>query len=206
MKKNNLFFYLTAYSALLVPAPGRFVYGFTLMTELLLLSAVASLSILFVQKIKFEQLKSTIFILALIAFVILFRQIMILINAEVVLTLGFVLFLPPVSLFILNILFLQTNTNFLEQFKHNIIKTLFFALGGMIIFLIRDILGYGTFTFFGKNHFIYEKILLNSEDIGIFSLLATIPGVIILLVLIYFICIQICKKIDILKIKENNKG
>lgn len=206
MKKNNLFFYFTVYLALLVPAPGRFVYGFTLMTELLFLSAAASLSILFVQKIKFEQLKSTIFISIVIAFVILFRQIMILINAEVVLTLGFLLFLPPVSLFILNILFSQTNENFLEQFKQNIVKTLFFTLGGTIVFLIRDIFGYGTFTFFGKNRFIYEKILFDPEKIGVFSLLATIPGVIILLVLTYFISVQIFKKIDILKIKENNKG
>ena len=79
---------------------------------------------------------------------------------------------------------------------------LIFTLGGMMIFLIRDILGYGTFTFFGKNHFIYEKLLFNENSVGIFSLLASIPGVLIILGIIYFIFIQISKKIDILKNKE----
>lgn len=202
MKKDNMFFYLTAYLALLIPAPGRFVYGFTLMSEVFLLSIIGSLSVLLIEKIKFEQLKSIIFILILVSFSILFRQIIVMINSQVALTLGFVIFLPPVSLFILNILFTQKKENFSGQFKHTVFKTLIFTLGGMIIFLIRDIFGYGTFTFFGKNHFIYEKVLFDSNKIGIFSLLASIPGVLIILGIIYFIFIQISKKIEILKNKE----
>lgn len=202
MKKDNMFFYLTAYLALLIPSPGRFVYGFTLMSEVFLLSIIGSLSVLLIEKIKFEQLKSIIFILILVSFSILFRQIIVMINSQVALTLGFVIFLPPVSLFILNILFTQKIENFSGQFKHTVFKTLIFTLGGMIIFLIRDIFGYGTFTFFGKNHFIYEKVLFDSNKIGIFSLLASIPGVLIILGIIYFIFIQISKKIEILKNKE----
>ena len=202
MKKENMFLYLTAYLALLIPIPGRFVYGFTLMSEVFLLSIIGSLSVLLIEKIKFEQLKSIIFILILVSFSILFRQIIVMINSQVALTLGFVIFLPPVSLFILNILFTQKIENFSGQFKHTVLKTLIFTLGGMIIFLIRDIFGYGTFTFFGKNHFIYEKVLFDSNKIGIFSLLASIPGVLIILGIIYFIFIQISKKIEILKNKE----
>ena len=202
MKKNNMFFYLTAYLALLIPAPGRFVYGFTLMTEVFLLSIIGGLSVLLIEKIKFDQLKSTLFILILVAFSILFRQILIIINSQVALTLGFVVFFPPVSLFILNILFTLTTERFLVQFRHRIVKMLIFTLGGMMIFLIRDILGYGTFTFFGKNHFIYEKVLFDSNKIGVFSLLASIPGVLVILGIIYFLFIQFSKKIEILKNKE----
>lgn len=202
MKKNNMFFYLTAYLALLIPAPGRFVYGFTLMTEVFLLSIIGELSVLLIEKIKFDQLKSTLFILILVAFSILFRQILIIINSQVALTLGFVVFFPPVSLFILNILFTLKTERFLVQFRHRIVKMLIFTLGGMMIFLIRDILGYGTFTFFGKNHFIYEKVLFDSNKIGVFSLLASIPGVLVILGIIYFLFIQFSKKIEILKNKE----
>lgn len=202
MKKNNMFFYLTAYLALLIPAPGRFVYGFTLMTEVFLLSIIGGLSVLLIEKIKFDQLKSTLFILILVAFSILFRQILIIINSQVTLTLGFVVFFPPVSLFILNILFTLKTEKFLVQFRHRIVKMLIFTLGGMMIFLIRDILGYGTFTFFGKNHFIYEKVLFDSNKIGVFSLLASIPGVLVILGIIYFLFIQFSKKIEILKNKE----
>lgn len=202
MKKNNMFFYLTAYLALLIPAPGRFVYGFTLMTEVFLLSIIGGLSVLLIEKIKFDQLKSTLFILILVAFSILFRQILIIINSQVALTLGFVVFFPPVSLFILNILFTLKTEKFLVQFRHGIVKMLIFTLGGMMIFLIRDILGYGTFTFFGKNHFIYEKVLFDSNKIGVFSLLASIPGVLVILGIIYFLFIQFSKKFEILKNKE----
>lgn len=202
MKKNNMFFYLTAYLALLIPAPGRFVYGFTLMTEVFLLSIIGGLSVLLIEKIKFDQLKSTLFILILVAFSILFRQILIIINSQVALTLGFVVFFPPVSLFILKILFTLKTEKFLVQFRHRIVKMLIFTLGGMMIFLIRDILGYGTFTFFGKNHFIYEKVLFDSNKIGVFSLLASIPGVLVILGIIYFLFIQFSKKIEILKNKE----
>ncbi len=202
MKKNNMFFYLTAYLALLIPAPGRFVYGFTLMTEVFLLSIIGGLSVLLIEKIKFDQLKSTLFILILVAFSILFRQILIIINSQVALTLGLVVFFPPVSLFILNILFTLKTEKFLVQFRHRIVKMLIFTLGGMMIFLIRDILGYGTFTFFGKNHFIYEKVLFDSNKIGVFSLLASIPGVLVILGIIYFLFIQFSKKIEILKNKE----
>lgn len=202
MKKNNMFFYLTAYLALLIPAPGRFVYGFTLMTEVFLLSIIGELSVLLIEKIKFDQLKSTLFILILVAFSILFRQILIIINSQVALTLGLVVFFPPVSLFILNILFTLKTEKFLVQFRHRIVKMLIFTLGGMMIFLIRDILGYGTFTFFGKNHFIYEKVLFDSNKIGVFSLLASIPGVLVILGIIYFLFIQFSKKIEILKNKE----
>ena len=202
MKKNNMFFYLTAYLALLIPAPGRFVYGFTLMTEVFLLSIIGGLSVLLIEKIKFDQLKSTLFILILVAFSILFRQVLIIINSQVALTLGLVVFFPPVSLFILNILFTLKTERFLVQFRHRIVKMLIFTLGGMMIFLIRDILGYGTFTFFGKNHFIYEKVLFDSNKIGVFSLLASIPGVLVILGIIYFLFIQFSKKIEILKNKE----
>lgn len=202
MKKNNMFFYLTAYLALLIPAPGRFVYGFTLMTEVFLLSIIGGLSVLLIEKIKFDQLKSTLFILILVAFSILFRQILIIINSQVALTLGFVVFFPPVSLFIINILFTLKTEKFLVQFRHRIVKMLIFTLGGMMIFLIRDILGYGTFTFFGKNHFIYEKVLFDSNKIGVFSLLASIPGVLVILGIIYFLFIQFSKKFEILKNKE----
>ena len=202
MKKNNMFFYLTAYLALLIPAPGRFVYGFTLMTEVFLLSIIGGLSVLLIEKIKFDQLKSTLFILILVAFSILFRQILIIINSQVALTLGFVVFFPPVSLFILNILFTLKTEKFLVQFRHRIVKMLIFTLGGMMIFLIRDILGYGTFTFFGKNHFIYEKVLFDSNKIGVFSLLASIPGLLVILGIIYFLFIQFSKKFEILKNKE----
>ena len=202
MKKNNMFFYLTAYLALLIPAPGRFVYGFTLMTEVFLLSIIGGLSVLLIEKSKFDQLKSTLFILILVAFSILFRQILIIINSQVALTLGFVVFFPPVSLFILNILFTLKTEKFLVQFRHRIVKMLIFTLGGMMIFLIRDILGYGTFTFFGKNHFIYEKVLFDSNKIGVFSLLASIPGVLVILGIIYFLFIQFSKKFEILKNKE----
>ena len=47
-----------------------------------------------------------------------------------------------------------------------------------------------------------EKVLFDSNKIGVFSLLASIPGVLVILGIIYFLFIQFSKKIEILKNKE----
>ena len=60
-KKNLMYVYITAYLALLVPTPGRFVYGLTLMLELFLLSIVGVLSVSLVKKLKLQEISSLLF-------------------------------------------------------------------------------------------------------------------------------------------------
>lgn len=203
MKDNkSLFVYIAAYLAILIPSPGRFVFGAVIMFELFLLVIIGTLINSFVSKIKMDELKTILIMMVLICFAIFYRQIVVILYPEIALILGFVLYLPPVSLFLVGYIFTDMDKPLGKRLKTNILNVLIFIVSGLLFFLFRDIAGYGTFTFFGSNHQIYEKVLLNSEGVGIFTFFASIPGAMILAGLILFTHICIRNKFIILKNSE----
>lgn len=50
MKKRSIYVFLSTSLAMLIPAPGRFVYGFVLVLELLFLMLIGTLSVSFAKK------------------------------------------------------------------------------------------------------------------------------------------------------------
>ena len=75
----------------------------------------------------------------------------------------------------------------------------------LLFFLLRDMAGYGTFTFFGPHHQIYEKVLISPENLRFFSIIASIPGALILSSVLLFIHIFVRNKFDILRKTEANQ-
>lgn len=202
MKKNSLYIYITAYLALLIPTPGRFVFGLTVLLELLLLVIVGTLTSSLIKELKLEEINTLVMMSVLVAFTILYRQIFVIIYPEIALVLGIIFYLPTASLFLLNNIFDKTDKTLLVRLKRNILKTSVFSLIGIVFFLFRDIAGYGTITFFGQKHHIYEKVLIDSNKIDLFSFFASIPGALILAGLILFVYILFIKKFNILKNAE----
>lgn len=207
MKNSNksLLVYVAAYLAILVPSPGRFVYGFVIMFELFLLTLIGTLINSLINKLKMEEMRTVLLMLVLICFAIFYRQIVAFNYPEIALTLGFIFYLPPVSLFLVGYVFSDLDEKLGIRIKNNIVHILIFFVSGMLFFLFRDIAGYGTITFLGKNHQIYEKVLLNEDGVGIFSFFASIPGAMILSGLILFIHICIKNKFNIIKNAEVQK-
>ena len=202
MKRRSVYFLIASILAMLVPAPGRFVYGVTLILELNLLMLFATLSVSLVKKIKMEELNTVLVLTIIISGAIFFRQIMIMIQPEVMLTLGYLVYLMPVSVFLMGYVFNNMEQTLQERLKLNMLHIFTFSIYALLFFLLRDLAGYGTFTFFGKNHQIYEKIIIPSEYIGIFQILASIPGALILSSLLLFIHIFIRNKFAIVKNAE----
>ncbi len=202
MKRRSVYLLIATILAVLVPSPGRFVYGVTLVIELNLLMLIGTLSISLVKKIKLEEMNTLIVLSIIIASTILFRQIMILLWPEIMLTLGFIIYLMPVSFFLIGYVFSNQTAPLQERLKVNMIHILTFSGYALLYFLLRDITGYGTFTFFGKNHQIFEKVLISPEKTGFFSIFASIPGAMILSSLLLFIHIYIRNKIAIIKRAE----
>lgn len=200
--KKSLFIYIAAYLAILIPSPGRFVFGVVIMLELFLLVVTGTLINSFVKKIKMDELNTIIIMLVLVCFAILYRQIIAILYPEIALVLGFVMYLPPVSLFLVGYIFTDMELPLGERMKSNVLDVSIFVISGLLFFLFRDIAGYGTFTFFGSNHQIYEKVLLNSDGVGIFTFFASIPGAMMLAGLILFTHICIRNKFQILKNSE----
>ena len=205
MKRNSIFLYAPIYLALIIPTPGRFVYGFTIFLEMVFLGIIGTLIASLINKLDFKKLETALILITIIAATILYRQILILICPVVALTLGFVLFLPPISLFIIGILFKNNEDPLKDRLVNNMSVIGLFSIFGLLFFLIRDILGYGTFTFIGRNHQIFEKVIIESDNLTAFSFIASIPGALILAGLLLFIAIIIRKKITIVKNAETVK-
>jgi hypothetical protein len=166
---------------------------------------VSTLAISLIKKIKLEALNTVTLLTFIIAFTILFRQIMIILWPEVMLTLGYLIYLMPISVFLIGYVFNEMEKPLAERLKFNMFHIMTFSLYAMLFFLLRDIAGYGTFTFFGKNHQIFEKVIIPSNRLGFFSIFASIPGAMILSSILLFIHIYVRNKIAIIKRAEVKK-
>lgn len=198
MKSKAFFLYLAAFLVLLIPSPGRFVYGFTLMIELFFLTTLGTLVLILIKKLKLVELKTVLLLFSLIVITVIFRQIFILLYPEVVLNLGFIIYLPAISTFLICFLSERQDFETKQLIIENIIRAVIFFVFGTLFFLFRDVVGYGTITFFGKHHQIVEKVIFNSEQIGIFSFLASVPGALLLSALITFLHLTVRKKFKII--------
>ena len=57
MKRRSVYLLIATILAILVPSPGRFVYGITLVLELNLVMLIGTLSVSLVKKMKLEEIK-----------------------------------------------------------------------------------------------------------------------------------------------------
>ena len=205
MKRRSIYVFVSATLAMIVPSPGRFVYGLVLILLLNFLMLIGTIANSIVKKFKLQELQSTVIFTFLICGTILFRQLFIMLNPEVVLTLGFVMFLIPVSFFVIGYLFNNYEEPFNKRIKFSFTHSLTFSFYALLIFLIRDIFGYGTITYFGSGLQIVEKILLPEDSLSILSFFASIPGVLILSSVILFFHIISRNKLNIIRNTDSIK-
>lgn len=190
MKQKKSFMYIASFLALTIPCTGRFVFGCTLMIELFILEILGILLNSLVTKLKFNEIRTYFVMFFMIAITILYRQILVLTYTDIALSFGFLIYLPTVSVFLTHTLFTDFEEPLADRIKANLLSTLMFSISILIFFLFRDIAGYGTFTFFGRNHRIFEKVLFNPNKIGLFTFFASIPGALVLTgLVIYFVLI-----------------
>ena len=189
MNRNKPFVYSVAFLSLTIPTPGRFVFGLVLVFEILLLEIFGILSNSLATKLKFNEIRSYFVMLILISLTILYRQILAIAYPEIVLSLGFILFFPPVSAYLHYNMFTDLDKPLGQRLQLHISKILKFSVVFLFFFLFRDIAGFGTVTFFGSNHRLLEKVILNPDKIGIFMFFASIPGALILIGMLIYLFI-----------------
>ena len=205
MIQKKSFMYIASFLVLTIAPTGRFVFGMTLVLELILLEVLGVLINSLVTKLKFEEIRTYFVMFFMIAITVLFRQILVLTCTEVALILGFFLYFPTTSVFLTHTLFANHEQPLSIRLKHNLLSTLMFSIIILSFYLFRDIAGYGTFTFFGKNHRIYEKVLFNPDNVGIFTFFATIPGALVLTGIIIYVFLFIRNKFRIISGKGEKK-
>ena len=205
MKQKKSFMYIASFLALTIPTTGRFVYGFTLILELIILEALGVLLNSLVSKLKLNEIRTYFVMFFMIAITILYRQILVITYTEIALALGFILYFPPVSVFLTHTLFTEYDEPLAEKMNRNLLATLVFSFFILLFFLFRDVAGYGTFTFFGRNHRVFEKIILNPENVGIFTFFASIPGALVLTSLTIYLFLFLRNKMRIVSGKGEQK-
>ena len=205
MKQRKSFMYIASFLSLTIPTPGRFVFGFTLILELFILEVLGVLLNSLVTKLKFNEIRTYFVMFFMIAITLLYRQILVLTYTEVALNLGFLIYVPPVSVFLTHTLFSDYHEPLVNRLKTILLNTSFFSFMILGFFLFRDIAGYGTFTFFGKNHRIFEKVIMNPEKVGIFTFFASISGALVLTGLVMYLFLFLRNKARIISGKGEIK-
>ena len=179
MKRKSTYVFLAAALMMLVLDPGRFVYGFVLVIELNFIVLMGTLSVSLVKKLKLDEIQSVTVIFLMLASTVLYRQIIVLMQPEIVLTLGFLIYVIPLSFYSIGYVFADTEKKLSDRLKNNMIQSLMYSIFALLFFIIRDLLGYGTFTFFGTGHQIYEKVIIKADRTGLLSIIASVPGALI---------------------------
>lgn len=202
MKRRSIYVFITAALAMLIPSPGRFVYGVTLVLEYNFLIILGTFANNFVKKIKLGELEKAVTLIFVVSGAILFRQIMIIFQPEVILNLGVLFYFIPFSLFFIGYLFSYPEYSLGNKMKFVTSHSFTYSIFALIIFLLRDILGYGTFTFYGPNHQIFEKVIINSDKANLLSFIASIPGAFVLCAIMLFIHVSFRYKYNIFRNAE----
>lgn len=204
MNRKTISIYMTATCAMSIVVPGRFAIGIIIAIEVLLLSIFGILFRNLLCILKIKELKSVAICSLIVAFTILFKQILILISPETALQLSFIIYLPAISSFSSVFLFEEKRRSLKEEISLNVSTSLVFAIYILIFSLIRDIIGYGTITLISLNKII-EIVIFDSNYIAAGTFFATIPGALVLSALFLAAFLTIEKKALIIKKVGINK-
>lgn len=202
MKRFSIYAFIAFTLTMIIPMPGRFVYGVVLALEFNFLVLFGSLINSFINKLKLNELKSFLYIFFFIIITVLFRQILKITQPEIALTLGILTFFPSVSIFLLGYIFTNSEKKLSEKIKIDMKDSLFYTIYLLIFNLFRDIVGYGTFTFFGANHQIYQKVLFDSSKLSFTSIFASLPGSLAATAIIMYVYFFLKNKFQIIKNAE----
>lgn len=174
--------------ALLIASPGRFAFGLIICAELFFLAICGLIVSALLEKLNLNQFKSILTIITLIFSTILYKQIIMWLFPLIALQLSFVFYLPAISSYMIGMIYKNDSK---IKFSENIKIISFFSIFALVFYLIRDILGFGSFTFPTLNG-IFELILFNPKTLSWSVFFASMPGALFLVSvsILIFVCIQ----------------
>ena len=202
MRKSIYYIFTAASFALLVSTTGRFAYGLILILEFNILLCSGFLFSGLVKKINIANLDYAVTLSSIIFSAVLYKLILVLISPVLALTLSFSIFMPAVSAFLIGNIFYDSENqdiHFIDAVK----MTGKFSIYALVFFLLRDILGFGTFTFPSKNG-IHEFFLFDSTKSMFFSFFASVPGALMLVALTIVLLVFLQKKFNIVERTESD--
>lgn len=202
MNKYLYYIFTSISFALLIAAPGRFAFGLILCFELFFLIFTGFLFSFILKRLELNEMNSVFTVISLIFSTILYKQIIMCFFPLIALQLSFVFYLPAVTSYIIGIVYKNVNSSTKISLIENVKVTGLFSILALIFYLIRDIIGYGTFTF-PSSKGLFEYQILNSEKFVWGTLFASIPGSLVLVSVTILIFIFVQKKFNIIERAED---
>lgn len=191
MEKNRIDFFFPLSLVTLIPVPGRFAFAVTLIVLLYFLVVATLVFKRLTLDFFDEDSRSLIMALVLICLCVLFRQVLILFSPVTALVLGLTIFMPALTSFIFGNLCSSAQNNFSGEMKRGLKDCTLFSLLMATFFLLRDVLGYGTFSLPCHSGLWEVRLFSISSSLLPLSFFASIPGAVILL----FLCFSVFRVI-----------
>ena len=180
--------YIGTTLAIVLPFPGRIAYGIFALLHFKVSVVLLTLMFYAINLLDVTFLRLGICSLELVALTILYKQLLVIFCPVAALTIGFSFYLPAVSAVVITIFNLRIKNSIKESCLDKLKKSLSISAFCFIIFVLRDILGFGTITLPNWQSLLVIKIpeIPFLAGNSFMSFFATIPGCMVLTVLIFF--------------------
>lgn len=180
--------YIGTTLAIVLPFPGRIAYGIFALLHFNVSVVLLTLMFYAINLLNVKFLRLGICSLELVALTILYKQLLVIFCPVAVLTIGFSFYLPAVSAVVITIFNLRIKNSIKESCLDKLKKSLSISAFCFIIFVLRDILGFGTITLPNWQSLLVIKIpeIPFLAGNSFMSFFATIPGCMVLTVLVFF--------------------
>ena len=180
--------YIGTTLAIVLPFPGRIAYGIFALLHFNVSVVLLMLMFYAINLLNVKFLRLGICSLELVALTILYKQLLVIFCPVAALTIGFSVYLPAVSAVVITIFNLRIKNSIKESCLDKLKKSLSISAFCFIIFVLRDILGFGTITLPNWQSLLVIKIpeIPFLAGNSFMSFFATIPGCMVLTVLIFF--------------------
>lgn len=185
--------YIGTTLAIVLPFPGRIAYGIFALLHFNVSVVLLTLMFYAINLLNVKFLRLGICSLELVALTILYKQLLVIFCPVAALTIGFSFYLPAVSAVVITIFNLRIKNSIKESCLDKLKKSLSISAFCFIIFVLRDILGFGTITLPNWQSLLVIKIpeIPFLEGNSFMSFFATIPGCMVLTVLVFFAALKL---------------
>lgn len=203
---KRIYLFIAANLAFLIPVPGRLAYAVILLVLFNIQMAAATLLFHAIHRLSIGSMQNAILSLTIVALGIFYKQVLTIVCPVAALTLGFCIFLPTLASVIIEFFFLDYEHGLRKHLAGNMRSISFITVFGLLFFLARDILGYGTVTLPGWRRLVVLHLPYNPESGGASVFLATVPGSMVLVALILMVYILIVERFRILSAVSETDG
>lgn len=206
MKKNEMYSYIAASLAILIPVQGRFGYGLIIVIALNLFLLFGILIRRFLTKIKLDDFQSVITGIFLVSAAVLFKQFLILYSPVNALILGFSIYMTAAATYLTSFLYGKSEMTLRDEVIFNMRKSKNYSIFALLFFLFRDIFGYGTITFPVFSGLKSIVLVKSKGNFSFGTFWASIPGAVFLFAIMIAIFAIINNRLKIVAESEENNS